>query len=111
MIVKSVAYRDATGLFLSWSLCLLCSLAGIASAETINVAVASNFVTTLEQLTLEFEARTDHRVNLISGSSGKHYAQIINGAPFDLFLSAEEQIVFFSAERSQSGKRIELTRR
>ena len=41
---------------------------------------------TLEQ---EFELISDHRLTLIFGSTGKHYAQIINGAPFDAFFAAD----------------------
>lgn len=60
-----------------------------AEGETINVAVAANFRSTLQQIVRVFEYGQDDDIRLISGSSGKHYAQIINGAPFDLFLSAD----------------------
>ena len=61
----------------------------VLHAETLNVAVAANFMTTMQHVQAGFEASTEHRINLISGSSGSHYAQIVNGAPFDLFLSAD----------------------
>lgn len=59
-------------------------------AETVNVAVASNFVSTLERIEIAFEAGSDHDLRIVRGSSGKHYAQISNGAPFDVFMSADQ---------------------
>lgn len=60
------------------------------SADEILIAVASNFAKTAEQIALEFEQNSDHQVTLAFGSSGHHYAQIVNGAPYDIFLSADE---------------------
>ncbi len=60
-------------------------------AETIRVAVASNFLKTAQSLSRQFEAQTEHSIQLSSGSSGKLYLQISKGAPFDLFLSADSQ--------------------
>jgi molybdate transport system substrate-binding protein len=60
-------------------------------ADEIRVAVASNFAPTLEKLAARFETTTAHTLTLISGSSGKHYAQITNGAPFDVFFSADSE--------------------
>lgn len=59
------------------------------SADEIRIAVASNFKTTLEALARDFESHQDHQLIIASGSTGKHYAQIINGAPFDLFFAAD----------------------
>ncbi len=63
--------------------------AGWVMAEKIHVAVASNFTGAIETLSERFEAKTGHTVTLIFGSTGKHYAQIENGAPFDVFLAAD----------------------
>ena len=66
-----------------------------AVADELKVAVASNFYPTMKLIAQHFELKTDgssgqqHKVILIPGSSGKHYAQIINGAPFDVFFSAD----------------------
>ena len=69
----------------------LAAIGNHAGAETINVAVASNFAATMHVVKQRFEAEQDHQINIITGSSGKHFAQIINGAPFDLFLSADSE--------------------
>ena len=62
-----------------------------ALSDEIRVAVASNFATVMKALTVEFEKTTAHRVLLSFGSTGKHYAQIKNGAPFDVFLAADAE--------------------
>lgn len=61
------------------------------SADEIRVAVAANFRHAIEDLVPRFEAVTDHEVTLIFGSTGKHFAQIQNGAPFDVFLAADDR--------------------
>lgn len=61
-----------------------------ARAETVALAVASNFVTTAETLAAAFEAETGHEVTLSNGATGQLYAQIGLGAPFDVFLSADD---------------------
>ena len=66
----------------------LCVSWSVSAAE-VRVAVAANFTHTLEQLQTQFEATTPHRVTIISGSTGKLFAQITAGAPFDVFLSAD----------------------
>ena len=64
-------------------------------ADEIKVAVASNFYPIMKVIANRYELRRagssgqHHKVILIPGSSGKHYAQIINGAPFDVFFSAD----------------------
>lgn len=62
--------------------------APLAASEAI-VAVAANFLTTARALETAFEAETGHDLILAHGSTGRLYAQIINGAPFDLFLAAD----------------------
>ncbi|MGL6161847.1 molybdate ABC transporter substrate-binding protein [Microbulbifer sp.] len=59
------------------------------SAEELMVAVASNFTAAMKEIAAEFEKTSGHRVKLASGSSGKFYAQIKNGAPFQAFFSAD----------------------
>ncbi|TCV86732.1 molybdate ABC transporter substrate-binding protein [Sulfurirhabdus autotrophica] len=62
-----------------------------AQAGEVNVAVAANFATTLEKLTKIFEAESGHKVLISSGSTGKLYAQIKLGAPFDVMLAADSE--------------------
>ena len=61
---------------------------GAAAAEA-TVAVATNFLVPLRSLADEFTARTGHSLRISSGSTGQIYAQITNGAPYDVFLSAD----------------------
>ncbi len=60
------------------------------AADTL-VAVAANFSETMEQLQKEFEQSHSHSLRVSTGSTGKLYAQIVNGAPFDILLSADEE--------------------
>lgn len=69
---------------------IIASVQSVSAAE-IRVAVASNFHATLRVLAAEFERHSGHSVVAISGSSGKHFAQIVNGAPFDIFLAADSE--------------------
>lgn len=57
----------------------------------IGVAVASNFRFAIEELAEAFETTTGHHLVLSVGATGKHYAQIRNGAPFDVFLAADRE--------------------
>ena len=69
--------------------CLLLSGLNVARADTINIAVASNFTDPIREIASRFEAQSGHRINLVFGSTGKHYAQIKNGAPFAAFFAAD----------------------
>jgi molybdate transport system substrate-binding protein len=60
-------------------------------ADEVQVAVASNFAPVLEQLEPMFEQQSGHTLTVISGATGSHYAQIVNGAPFDVFLAADAE--------------------
>ena len=62
---------------------------GALRADEIRVAVASNFADAVKAAVDVFEKKTGHRVILIFGSTGKHYAQIRNGAPFEAFFAAD----------------------
>jgi molybdate transport system substrate-binding protein len=62
-----------------------------ACAATATVAVAANFASPLERLKPLFEAQSGYRLAIVQGSTGKLYAQIVHGAPFDAFLAADQR--------------------
>lgn len=62
-----------------------------ATAEPLTLAVASNFSLPARELATQFHGQSGHDVRIAAGSTGKLYAQIINGAPFDIFLAADAE--------------------
>jgi len=62
---------------------------GQAAADEISIAVATNFAAAMNDIVEPFERQTGHTVLVSSGSTGNHYAQIKNGAPFEAFFSAD----------------------
>jgi molybdate transport system substrate-binding protein len=72
-----------------WLLIVLTAAATEAAADEIKVAVATNFVPAMDALVERFEEASGHTVLVSSGSTGGHYAQIRNGAPFDAFFAAD----------------------
>jgi molybdate transport system substrate-binding protein len=67
-----------------------CCLVPAAYADTVTVAVASNFRVTAEHLAAGFTVLTGHELRISSASTGKLHAQIVHGAPFDVLLAADE---------------------
>lgn len=66
-------------------------LAGLqAYAGEVNVAVAANFTAPMQKIAADFEKDTGHKAVLSFGATGKFYAQIVNGAPFQVFLAADD---------------------
>lgn len=63
----------------------------LTSAAEIKVAVAANFAQTLKEISAVFEKDTSHKLAITQGSTGKLYAQISQGAPFEVFLSADDE--------------------
>ena len=61
-----------------------------ASADEVNVAVAANFTAPIQAIAPAFEKATGHKLVASLGATGQFYAQIKNGAPFDVFLSADD---------------------
>jgi len=73
----------------------LCALgfgaaAATVQAEEVKVAVAANFTAPMKQIAADFTAETGQEVKLSFGSTGKFYSQIVNGAPFDVLLAADD---------------------
>jgi molybdate transport system substrate-binding protein len=75
-------------LILCWLLTLLS--AEKAFAKPLHIAVATNFLVPMQQIVEVYKRQTQHDVILSAASSGKLYAQILQGAPFDLFFSADQ---------------------
>ena len=73
------------------ALLALTTLACACRAETLLVAVAANFAPPARQIAADFERETGHSVKLSFGATGKFYAQIRAGAPFDVLLAADEE--------------------
>uniref|UniRef100_UPI003D0E7505 molybdate ABC transporter substrate-binding protein n=1 Tax=Sedimenticola sp. TaxID=1940285 RepID=UPI003D0E7505 len=73
------------------AVCLLVLHASAALADAINIAVASNFAEPIKTLASRFESESGHQINLVFGSTGKHYAQIKSGAPFAAFFAADSR--------------------
>jgi len=61
------------------------------SADEALVAVAANFAAPLAEVERAFEETTPHRLRVAVGSTGKLYAQILHGAPFDILLAADQE--------------------
>ena len=82
MIAKTVVSSLFAGLLLA---------ATPAQADEITVAVAANFTAPFNKIAAEFEKESGHKVSTSFGSTGKFYAQIKNGAPFEILLAADSE--------------------
>jgi molybdate transport system substrate-binding protein len=71
-------------------LVVMLTASGASHAERVLAAVAANFADAAEALQPAFEAETGHSLVFSFGSTGKLYTQIRNGAPFDVFLAADQ---------------------
>ncbi|MFC5697256.1 molybdate ABC transporter substrate-binding protein [Pseudomonas sp. GCM10022186] len=63
---------------------------GSASAAEVHVAVAANFTAPIQAIAKDFEKDTGHKLVAAYGATGQFYTQIKNGAPFEVFLSADD---------------------
>ena len=77
--------------FISSLLAGLLLVVSTARADQIPVAVAANFTAPFNKIAAEFEKETGHKVMSSFGSTGKFYAQIKNGAPFEILLAADDE--------------------
>lgn len=77
--------RKLTALFVGLFLA-----ASFANAQDLSVAAAADLQFAFQDVAARFEKDTGHHVQLVLGSSGNFYTQIQNGAPFDLFFSADQ---------------------
>ena len=76
--------------------------ASTAAAPVATVAAASDLKFALETIAADFERQTGHRLRLVFGSSGQFFTQIRQGAPFHLFMSADEDFVFRLADEGRT---------
>lgn len=63
---------------------------GSAQADEVQVAVAANFTAPIQAIAADFEKDTGHKLVVAYGATGQFYSQIKNGAPFEVFLSADD---------------------
>lgn len=85
-VKTSLIFNIISALFFSAQ----CIYSTSARAESATIAVASNFLAPAKALAIEFENNTGHHIKISSGSTGKLYAQIIHGAPYDAFFAANQ---------------------
>ena len=62
-----------------------------ARADEVQVAVAANFTAPMQKIAALFEQDSGHKASLAFGATGKFYAQIANGAPFEILLAADDE--------------------
>ena len=89
-IMKQNSIRSVvTGMFLTMAMVCSGGVISLAEAEDLTVAAASDLNFAIKELIVEYEKQSGHHVKLSLGSSGNFYAQLQQGAPFDLYFSAD----------------------
>ena len=78
-----VAFKSLTGMLAALAM-------GSAFADEVQVAVAANFTAPIQAIAKDFEKDTGHKLVASFGATGQFYTQIKNGAPFEVFLSADD---------------------
>jgi len=63
----------------------------LSAEEKLHLAVAANFLQPVQKIAVLFEKKTNIKIEATYSSTGKLYSQIINGAPYDVFLAADEE--------------------
>lgn len=76
---------------ISLAVVLWCGISSVALADEVKVAVAANFTEPMKEIAAAFEKKTRHTASVSYGSTGKFYTQIINGAPFEILLAADQK--------------------
>jgi len=88
---KQKPKRRVSSAFICVYLWLIAFPVSAQAQETITVAVASSLYPAMQQQAKAFEAKHDITVRLVPGSTGRLYNQIVQGAPFDVFIAADAQ--------------------
>ena len=89
----------------SWLVTALISAAAVSpvNAQTVpTVAAASDLKFAMEEVATRFERETGNKLRLVFGSSGNFLSQILQGAPFQMFMSADEDFVFKLADAGKT---------
>jgi len=99
--------REALGVLWVWGAGLAwgplsATQAASAAAPVATIAAASDLKFALEAIAADFERQSGHRLRLVFGSSGQFFTQIRQGAPFHLFMSADEDFVFRLADEGRT---------
>ncbi|WP_036171370.1 molybdate ABC transporter substrate-binding protein [Massilia sp. 9096] len=82
---------------------------GLAQADEVQVAVAANFTAPMQRIAAQFEHDTGHKAVLAFGATGKFYAQIQNGAPFEVLLAADDETPAKLEQAGQTARGIRFT--
>ncbi len=81
--------RSVISMLIAVGLLLACFASAEAAGAELTIAAASDLNFAFKEIVTEYEKSTGNHVKLTLGSSGNFYAQIQNGAPFDLYFSAD----------------------
>jgi molybdate transport system substrate-binding protein len=85
--IRFASRRFAAAVFVAWA---AAGAVTAVEAADVNVAVAANFTEPAKQIAQAFERKTGHKAILSFGATGQFYTQITQGAPFQVFLSADQ---------------------
>ena len=78
-------------------------MSSLTCAQTVpTLAAASDLKFAIEEVAAQFEKETGNKLRLVFGSSGNFYSQILQGAPFQMFMSADEDFVFKLADANKT---------
>ena len=86
----------------------LMPLAHAQNAAVVRVAAASDLKFALEELSARYEKQTGQKITLVFGSSGQFTTQILQGAPFQIFMSADENFVYKLSDAGKTADRGKL---
>lgn len=100
MPASSVLLRFAAAVLLAGTAAVARGQAALAT-----LAAASDLKFAVEEVATRFERETGHKLRLVFGSSGNFHAQILQGAPFQMFMSADEDFVFKLADAGRTRDR------
>ena len=95
--------------YLIWLSLILYPQSLSADTKIVYIAVASNFATTAQKLISHYPVASDVQFKLSTGSTGKLYSQILHGAPFDIFLSADQKHPFLLAQNKKAVPETQIT--